>query len=428
MLQVGPNQFSSKGLYIPNSGIYRKNGNKFTSIHLELTNICGYKCIFCPRDEFTRPFGIMSMDDLGLAMDRIGDFDGIVRLHGYGDPLVLSDLPEKIAFIRKSWIDCGITFITTLGYEVSEEFLESIISRGLNKLIVSFYGSNPQRYQEIHGSDKFKVARKNLLFVADLARKYQQSFSVLVLTENFDMDCESAQEKEEFIAFLNSHNIPHVPQQLTNRGDSSLVYYKVNTLLPCSVAWGSYASRLEVTWNLNVVPCCSIWNDNIVLGNLREQTIEEIFIGKKYTDFIEAILSNNLDAYPVCRDCERDLQGSQNEIENIITKCEPDITKSFVEKNNKVLVYHGLDQHAMKRIFCNRKVYKEVISLDSMPIAGSFKKTVATWNIDTVLLITPSTRKQNKIIQYIKEQSDTVKIVNIFGTSKASDVAVKIRI
>lgn len=414
---------------IPDYGFFSKHPGKFTSVHLELTNICGYKCFFCPRDEFTRPFGIMSMDDLKFAIQQIGQFDGLVRLHGYGDPLLVEDLPEKISFIRKSWPNCTIAFISTLGYEVSKEFLESIVTSGLNHLTVSFYGANSERYQQIHGVNRFEIALKNVLFMQKLKTKYSDKFNMVVLTENFGIGNQSIREKKAFQELLDSYGINHSEQSLTNRGGSKLVYYKVNTLLPCSVAWGFYAGRLEVTWNLNVVPCCSIWNDNIVFGNLKKQTIEEIFTGKVYVNFIESILTNNLKQFPICAVCERDLQGSKEETESIIYKFAKELTLSFKKKHNRVLICHDMDIEFINKAFDDREIYKENIFIGNSAMDDSLKKVITQQlGIDTVIVLTRSSNKQNKIIKCIQNNLENIKILNIFGTSKASNVSDKVKL
>jgi translation initiation factor 2 beta subunit (eIF-2beta)/eIF-5 len=40
------------------------------------------------------------------------------------------------------------------------------------------------------------------------------------------------------------------------------------------------------------------------LGNLRSQSIREIFHGQAYRDFVQAHLDDHLQAYPVCAKCD----------------------------------------------------------------------------------------------------------------------------
>jgi hypothetical protein len=58
---------------------------------------------------------------------------------------------------------------------------------------------------------------------------------------------------------------------------------------------------LQITWDLDVIPCCFDSNASIVLGNLRHQSLEEVFQGSTYRDFIAAHMVQSLDPYPACR-------------------------------------------------------------------------------------------------------------------------------
>ena len=65
---------------------------------------------------------------------------------------------------------------------------------------------------------------------------------------------------------------------------------------------------LQVTWDLDVIPCCFDFNATVTFGNLREQSLAEIFAGETYRKFIEAHLANQIEVYPVCVGCERCFQ------------------------------------------------------------------------------------------------------------------------
>ena len=82
-------------------------------------------------------------------------------------------------------------------------------------------------------------------------------------------------------------------------------YNTPGTYTPCSVVWGFRRRVLQITWDLFVIPCCFDFNAEIKLGNLRTQSLEEIFSSLPYTNFIEDHIANRLEAYPVCVKCER---------------------------------------------------------------------------------------------------------------------------
>ena len=53
----------------------------------------------------------------------------------------------------------------------------------------------------------------------------------------------------------------------------------------------------------NVVPCTQISNHEIVLGNVKENTLEEIWNGKKYDRMVNAHKDGKRDMYVPCDRC-----------------------------------------------------------------------------------------------------------------------------
>jgi len=55
-----------------------------------------------------------------------------------------------------------------------------------------------------------------------------------------------------------------------------------------------------VDWNGDVVLCCDDWNHSTVLGNLKKQTIEEIWKGEKLRKIREAHVKGEFYKVPLC--------------------------------------------------------------------------------------------------------------------------------
>ena len=82
-------------------------------------------------------------------------------------------------------------------------------------------------------------------------------------------------------------------------------YNQPNQERMCPVIDGKRKNILNITWDLNVIPCCFDFNATIRFGNLRNQTLEEIFLSPEYLSFVIAHKSNELSAYSVCQNCEK---------------------------------------------------------------------------------------------------------------------------
>ena len=136
-------------------------------IMIENTNRCNSQCVMCPREKLTRKPGFM---EFGLFEKIIKEVSGMKRkpvthLHGFGEPLLDILLPERIKLAK----DCGIkhTYIVTNASLLVPEISRKIIQAGLDKMKISFYGTDEDSYNATMKKLNFKVTFQN---IADFLR------------------------------------------------------------------------------------------------------------------------------------------------------------------------------------------------------------------------------------------------------------------
>jgi len=59
--------------------------------------------------------------------------------------------------------------------------------------------------------------------------------------------------------------------------------------------------RLAIFADGRVAPCCSLYSNNVIVGNINEQSLKEIWDGEKINTLREELLSNNPRA--ICKTC-----------------------------------------------------------------------------------------------------------------------------
>lgn len=275
----------------------------FAEIHIENTNSCGYKCVMCPRDKHTRQIGFMPVEDVLLILDRIGSFDRHFHLHGFGEPLLDRKLPEKIKLIKKRLPKSTTQIISTLGVTHSEDYFRNLVDSGLDYIIVSFYGFSKESYQNVHGFNGFEKAKQNLQTLSAMKGKGFEIF-VKIPAKNVFSSLPVADGREPFIQWLQNLGVkvgemPYVH----NFGDGR--NYNSPSERMCPVINGQRKNILNITWDLKVIPCCYDFNASIPFGNLRTQSLEEIFNSPEYFQFVLSHQTNQLSKYPICQNCEK---------------------------------------------------------------------------------------------------------------------------
>jgi len=285
---------------------------KFFEIRIENTNACGYRCVMCPREKQTRKIGFMPLADFKLILNKLETNQGDLHLHGYGEPLLDENLSEKIALVKEHSL-FKTFIISTLGVEMSDDTLEGILKSGLDTLMVSFYGFTEESYESVHRVNKLELAKKNLRTLGRLKKEkgYPTRIIVKIAAPTafgpFKMISSVQRENEAMYALIQEIKTLGLElgalHHLHNYGDGRL--YNMPDQKLCPVIHGRRSQILNVTWDLNVIPCCFDFNSSIIFGNLRTQTLEEIFAGPAYQSFRAAHLNQTLENYPVCQNCEK---------------------------------------------------------------------------------------------------------------------------
>lgn len=281
----------------------------FDQIRIENTNYCGYRCLMCPRDKHTRKQGVMSCEDFALVLSRIPPFSGEVHLHGFGEALLDKSLPEKVRLCKKHLPAALVGNYTTLGVPHKESYFFDLIDSGIDALVVSCYGYTQEGYRAVHGRDTFEIVKRNLETIAKIRTLLESPLRLEVIPPGEEMllSLQTAKESQDtFKTWVESLGFAFAPERrLHNYGDGRS-YNRPSDRL-CPVVQGMRRSILQITWDLKVIPCCYDYNATISFGSLRENTLQEIFSSPSYQAFVEAHLSGQLDQYPICQNCEKDL-------------------------------------------------------------------------------------------------------------------------
>lgn len=282
---------------------------QFLEIHIENTNSCGYKCVMCPRDQQTRKIGFMSVEDFSFLLGRLGPFEGNFHLHGFGEPLLDRQLGKKITLLKEKFPSCGAQIFSTLGVKVKEEAFAELADAGLNSLGISLYGFTQEAYKGIHGYDGFALVKRNLQLLSEAMRRPNASLSATVKIPGravvSTLPIADSGERAAFCSWIQELGFKIKEWSYVHNYGDGRNYNAPNQEKMCPVINGMRKNILNITWDLNVIPCCYDFNATIRFGNLRENTLEEIFSSPEYFRFVLAHKMNDLSAYPVCQNCEK---------------------------------------------------------------------------------------------------------------------------
>jgi len=282
-------------------------------VQIQTQSGCDGRCVFCPNEATlkskTLAHGRMNpalyrkiIDDLAQLAPR--------RVSPYlmNEPLLDDRLPEFIRYATDR-IPETTTLITSNGTHLTEKMGLALIESGLRRLKVSLQSLDAKTNQELMGAsvDSGAVVQNILAFKklieAKRAKHLDLRVSMIVtkLNEN---------EIREARRFWRRHGIRLVTSALENRGGNiDAQALNPHGMVDFYRACPRPSREMCVLWNGDVVLCCVDWWRTTILGNLKEQSVLDVWRGKKVQAIRQALRDNDPGAMPkICAKCEESAQ------------------------------------------------------------------------------------------------------------------------
>ena len=248
----------------------------FKRVYVEITNVCNLSCSFCPGTG--RPARFLAPAEFRILAERLRGHTEYLYLHVMGEPLLHPQLEELLAVARE------------LGFRVCVTTNGTLL---------------PRRGQALSGVHKVSVSLHSFEGnggAGDLQAYLQQVWDSCVPLAERGVLCalrlwnEGTEQRhngevEAFLSRMTGQDVEKLPRDA--RGNRTL---RPNLFLeraerfdwPDLQAPESGADfchgltrQLAVLWDGTVTPCCLDSEGTIALGNLFEQTLEEILQGER---------------------------------------------------------------------------------------------------------------------------------------------------
>lgn len=274
-----------------------KNTDFPETIYTENTNACNADCIMCPREKMTRKIGFMDFELFKKVVDECAKYKNRkIRLHNFGESLLDGRIVEKIRYAKKKKLNIHLTTNASL---LTPALTDEIINAGLDTIKISIGSVVPATYEAIHRGLKFNEVRSNIIY---LARK--TTFTKLRIILQHTQIGEKEEEEKLFIDtwskylskkdkihILHPHNFGYGRNYNPVRGNKS----------PCRFI---ISRKLIVLWDGTVNPCCCDFDGKIVFGDVKKQSLKEIWDSQPYRHFRKAHQTLDLREYPFCQNCD----------------------------------------------------------------------------------------------------------------------------
>jgi radical SAM protein with 4Fe4S-binding SPASM domain len=279
----------------------------------ELTNLCPFKCIMCPRtNNMTRPEGHMSFQTFKKALDEFVELNPEyarnqeVWLHGFGESLVHPEFAKFMRYAVEKGVNAGLSINPLM---LTKKVASDLLDAAPRHLYVALDGHDDKSFEKIRGvPNAYHKSKKRLLnFLQEKERRGVKTKITLCMID-FPNNRQSIDELESFWngqEGINTFSAKPFVNWDGKAEDVNLLIHPDQRPKPsqekvlCDFPW----EKMTVSWDGHVVPCCFDYNKKYSLGDINKQSLQEIWNGEKMHALRREMMSNKV-SNPLCAGCD----------------------------------------------------------------------------------------------------------------------------
>ena len=316
-------------------------------LHIEVTNVCNFKCEFCPDAIMERKRGHIDLALLEMLLDEIAStqLTKIVTFHLMGEPLIYPHIFEAIGLA----VDRNLELhLTTNGstFAIRPDHIQQLVASGIPKVTISLqtpdtdtitirgapprlaparYFSGITQYVQANLAAQSSPTRVHIKFLDTTPHPFLVPHKPLKIVEGREQmqaelnrwadilfDGYPTPPDRQWIARQISHHKPGRWQVVDLHPKLGLETFPLDSwgnvelgadVIPAKFGTCNGASRQAgVLYDGTVVPCCKDYEGLIPLGNVNERSLQDILGDRPAcalrSDFNRLKVSN-----PVCQRC-----------------------------------------------------------------------------------------------------------------------------
>lgn len=271
-----------------------------TTYWIDTSSICNLKCVMCPQSKgLRRPTSVLGMETYRQIIDQICGNKPMVKLYMTGEPLINQDIIEMVTYAAAK--KCH-TLIHTNATLLTESTARRIIDSPLETISFSFDGCTQEVYERLRPPARFESVKKNIERFLKIRKEIGSKLPKAVV-EIIEM-ADTKGNIDEFMqqwrdAGTDEVSVTTCMTWLGDVEDHRLNKPKICGYRPCPALFRSTAILSDGT----VVPCCMDVHGQLRLGNINEQSIEDIWHGAKYKELRRQHLERTIPKNSICHEC-----------------------------------------------------------------------------------------------------------------------------
>lgn len=297
------------------------------SLSIEPASGCNLHCPECPTGlgRLLRKKSLIHEEDFRSVVEQVKKNAIAISLYFQGEPFIHPGLIGMISYATKHKL---FSTVSTNGQVLPGIDPEALVRSGLNRLIVSADGITQPTYETYRIGGSLEKLTQGLMKVAEAKKRLHSRKPLLIL---------------QFLVMRhNQHELPFLEEWAVSAGADAVLLKspQIDSLegsgdiLPTIGRYNRYTPGENGRWkvksdlpdrcwrmwhggvidvNEDMLPCCFDKEGGFVMGNMRQQRVQEVWHSRTYDTFRKRVLSNR-ESIAMCVNCTENLEISASEL------------------------------------------------------------------------------------------------------------------
>jgi len=300
------------------------------SAHVDISSLCNYRCSFCFQADTQgmKDVGLKRgwmefemfkkiIDDFNLFPDKIKK----IKIGNHGEPTLHPQVAEMVDYARKS-NKADIVEMFTNGSKLEPNLNEKLVKSGLQRINISLEGLSDQRYLEVAGvKQDFNAIIEGVRSLYEIKERERSDLKIYVkiadqahaLKGSNDIKFTLSDEEKKYFydtftpicdeIFVEKVVPQWAETQLDKQnevGETGMYGQKIK-------AWKDSCPFIFMYMHFNcdgtVSPCTLDWPRKVVIGNVKDESVFDIWNGSKLRLLQIAQLAGKRKCINLCDTC-----------------------------------------------------------------------------------------------------------------------------
>ena len=235
---------------------------------IETSSICNARCVMCPHSTMKRKKSVMSREVFEKIISRVKE-EGLpvnkVFFSGLGEPLADSDIIARIKAFKD--IKTRIRLYTNASL-LTPEISQQLVDLRVDEINISFNGATAEHYSKVMGLN-FDRTKENIDNLLKIRKSVPKVFISSVLVEENQQDIKK--HLENWLDKVDSVTVS-LAHQWGGGMKIGFGFESSAKIYPCRSLWHT----LMIDSEGNFVICCRDYESGVILGNIMENSFEQI--------------------------------------------------------------------------------------------------------------------------------------------------------